>query len=186
MKISVAQKLASQGKDKEVRKELTEISDQLRLDARDVRRIIYALRPIDIENQGFLTALTKFVKEFGNVNDVEVKLAVQGDASHLPPKSETALFRLTQETLNNIRKHAQAKNVWIDLQFDDQQTATLRVRDDGCGFDLDQALVAAHQRGSVGLVQMRERAERAGGTFTIDTAPGKGTRIEVVLRTREA
>jgi len=186
MKISVAQKLAAQGKDKEVRKELTEISDQLRLDARDVRRIIYALRPIDIENQGFLTALTKFVKEFGNVNDVEVKLDVQGDASHLPPKSETALFRLTQETLNNIRKHAQAKNVWIDLQFDGQQTATLRVRDDGCGFDLDQALVAAHQRGSVGLVQMRERAERAGGTFTIDTAPGKGTRIEVVLPTREA
>ena len=186
MKISVAQKLATQGKDKEVRKELTEISDQLRRDARDVRQIIYALRPIDIENQGFLPALTKFVKEFGNVNDIEVKLNVQGDASHLPPKLETALFRLTQEALNNIRKHAQAKNVWADLSFDDQHGATLQVRDDGCGFELNPALAAAQLRGSVGLVQMRERAERAGGAFTIDTSPGKGTRIEVVLPTRES
>lgn len=186
MKISVAQKLAAQGKDKDVRKELTEISDQLRRDVRDVRRIIYALRPIDIENEGFLPALTKFVRDFGNVNELEVKFNVVGDASHLPPKLETALFRLTQEALNNIRKHAQAKNVWADLSFDEQQHASLCVRDDGGGFDLPAALLAAQQRGSVGLVQMRERAERAGGSFTIDTAPGKGTRIEIVLPTREA
>ena len=60
------------------------------------------------------------------------------------------------------------------------------MRDDGCGFELNQALAAAQLRGSVGLVQMRERAERAGGAFTIDTSPGKGTRIEVVLPTRES
>jgi signal transduction histidine kinase len=92
---------------------------------------------------------------------------------------------LTQEALNNIRKHARAKHVWITLTFDDPRAAVLHVRDDGAGFDLEQALQAARARGSVGLVQMRERAERAGGSFSIQTAPGKGTEIHVELPTRE-
>ena len=186
MKIGVAQKLLTAGKDKELRKELTEISDQLRRDAHDVRRIIFALRPLEIETQGFLPALRKFVKEYGNVNDMDIALTAQGDMSRLPPKLETALFRLTQEALNNIRKHAQAKHVWIDLALPDQRLAVLKVRDDGCGFDLEQALQAAQQRGSVGLVQMRERAERSGGTFHIQTAPGQGTLLQAQIPLREA
>jgi two-component system NarL family sensor kinase len=113
-----------------------------------------------------------------------LQLTVQGDASDLPPKMETALFRLTQEALNNIRKHAHAKHVWVELTLDDHARAVLRVRDDGAGFDLAQAAAAARTRGSVGLVQMRERAERAGGHFSIETAPGKGTQIQVELPMR--
>ena len=185
MKISVAQKLITQGKDKELRKELNEVSDQLRRDARDVRRIIFALRPLDIETEGFVPALRKFVKEFGVVNEIEIELEIQGGFERLSPKLETALFRLSQEALNNIRKHAQAKHVRIDLRLDSQHVATLRVRDDGRGFDLKQALQAAAIRGSVGLVQMQERAERAGGTFRIETLPGQGTLIEAQLPLRE-
>jgi signal transduction histidine kinase len=184
LKIGVAQKLATQGKDRELKKELNAISDQLRRDARDVRRIIFALRPVDIETLGFLAALQKFIKEFGTVHDLEIAFNVVGDCNHLPPKLETALFRLTQEALNNVRKHAQAKQVSIDLQVD-QRGASLNVRDDGLGFDLQSALAAARARGSVGIVQMRERAERAGGTFVIETAPGKGTAIRVKLPLRE-
>jgi signal transduction histidine kinase len=92
---------------------------------------------------------------------------------------------LTQEALNNIRKHAQAKHVWVDLTFDERRAATLGVRDDGRGFQVESALAAAHNRGSVGVVQMRERAERAGGTFSLESAPGKGTRIQVQLPIRE-
>ncbi|MBM3129925.1 MAG: GAF domain-containing protein [Chloroflexi bacterium] len=185
LKISAAQKLASQGKVRELHKELDEISNQLRRDMRDVRHTIFALRPLDIETEGFLPALQKFAKEFGMTTEVEVPLAVQGDASRLAPKMETALFRLTQEALNNIRKHARAKHVWIALNLDDPRAAVLDVRDDGAGFDLEKASQAARARGSVGLVQMRERAERAGGTFSITTAPGKGTQIHVELPTRE-
>lgn len=186
LKIGVAQRLATQGKDKEFRKELGEISEQLRRDARDVRRIIFALRPLDIETLGFMPALQKFAKEFGSANEIEVQFNAQGDFAHLPPKLETALFRLTQETLNNARKHAQAQHVWIELALEDRRKAILRVRDDGVGFDLPKALAAAQARGSVGLVQMRERAERAGGSFAIETAPGKGTTIQVELPVREA
>lgn len=186
LKIGVAQKLSSQGKTTDLRKELGEISDQLRHDARDVRRIIFALRPVDIETLGFMPALQKFVKEFGNANELEIQLNTLGEFSHLPAKLETAVFRLTQEALNNIRKHSQARHVQIDLTLDERHTVVLRVRDDGAGFELAPALEAAQARGSVGLVQMRERAERAGGTFSIETAPGKGACIQVELPVRES
>ena len=186
LKISVAEKLLSQGKDREVKTELRAISDQLRRDTRDVRHIIFALRPLDIESQGFLPALEGFAKEFGKANEIELQFEVAGDVSRLPPKLETALFRLTQEALNNIRKHANAKHVWINLSINNRRGAVLRVRDDGQGFDVNEALQAARARGSVGLVQMRERTERAGGVFSIETAPGKGTTIEVQLPVREA
>jgi signal transduction histidine kinase len=114
-----------------------------------------------------------------------LEFKVQGDATQLSPKLETALFRLTQEALNNIRKHAQAKHVWVDLALEERRLATLRVRDDGRGFEVERSLQAAHARGSVGLVQMRERAERAGGTFSLESAPGQGTRIQVQLPIRE-
>ena len=185
LKISAAQKLLSQNKERELQKELRDISDQLRRDMRDVRRIIFALRPLDIEAQGFQPALKKFVKEFGQANEIDLQLNVQGDTTHLSPKLETALFRLTQEALNNIRKHAHAKRVWINLTLEDNHMATLAVRDDGRGFEVEQELQAARIRGSVGLMQMRERAERAGGAFSVESALGKGTQIQVQLPIRE-
>ncbi len=185
LKLGIAQKLASQGKDKELWEELSQISEQLRRDARDVRRIIFALRPLEIESAGFLPALQRLVREFGQVNEIETHFEIKGGVGHLSPKIETALFRLVQESLNNVRKHARAKNVWVELALDDLRVAVLRVRDDGGGFDLEPTLQAARERGSVGLMQMRERAERAGGQFSIETAPGKGTTIHVALPVRE-
>jgi signal transduction histidine kinase/CheY-like chemotaxis protein len=185
MKIGVAEKLLGQGKEKELKGELREVSGQLRRDLRDVRRIIFALRPLDIEAIGFLPALQKFVKDFGQANEIETELVITGEAANLSPKLETALFRLTQEAMNNTRKHARAKHIWVALAFADN-AATLAVRDDGRGFDEMHALQAARARGSVGLMQMRERAARAGGTFELDTAPGKGTRISVALPMRES
>ncbi|MBI5300920.1 MAG: GAF domain-containing protein [Chloroflexi bacterium] len=184
MKTGVAERLLSQGKDKELKGELREVSNQLRRDLRDVRRIIFALRPLDIEAIGFLPAIQKFAKEFGAANEIDVQLETEGTWTGLSPKLETALFRLTQETLNNIRKHARAKHAWVTLALRDG-IAALTVRDDGRGFDLAQATKAARARGSVGLVQMRERAERAGGTFALETAPGKGTLIHIELPARE-
>ena len=129
---------------------------------------------------GFIPAIEKFVSDFGMANDVHVNLNIQGDASHLSPKSQSALYRLSQEALNNIRKHAEAQNVWLDLEID-TTWASLQVRDDGMGFDQIKALDAARGRGSVGILQMRERTERAGGTFDLETDVGKGTTIRLRL-----
>ncbi len=185
LKVSTAQKFLKQGEDKNLQKELREISDQLRRDADEVRRAVFALRPLDIESLGFLPALEKFVHEFGQANDIASRLDARGDASHLSPKMETALFRLTQEALNNVRKHARAKHVWVDLEFAQGRVVILQVRDDGRGFEVERVLKNAQARGSVGLKQMRERVERAGGTFTIETAPRQGTRLQMELPMRE-
>jgi signal transduction histidine kinase len=173
-------KLLHRGKRLQVEKEMEETVETLRNDVREVRRTIFALRPLDLESLGFLPALEKFTSEFGTANDIKLLFEHSGDASNLPTKMQTALFRLAQESLNNIRKHAAASNVRVDLELDNEW-ATLSVRDDGRGFDEVRALAEARRRGSVGMVQMRERAERAGGTFQIETAPGKGTQIRVKL-----
>jgi signal transduction histidine kinase/DNA-binding response OmpR family regulator len=185
LKTSAAQKLLSRADEKGLQKELREISEQLRQDAREVRRVIFALRPLNIEALGFLPALDKFVKEFAQANDIELQYEIHGDGSHLPAKLETALFRLTQEALNNVRRHAHAKHTWVELEFIDGVKARLCIRDDGRGFDVEKVLAAARERGSVGLVQMRERAERAGGTFRIESTPSAGTCVQVELPIRE-
>ncbi len=185
LKVGIALKFLEQGDGNELKKELQDISDQLRRDAREVRRVIFALRPPEIEALGFLPALQKFVREFGQSNELQTHLLMRGEVGPLSPKLETALFRLTQETLNNIRKHAGAQNAWIDLEFQAGQTVVLRVRDDGRGFEIEKALQDARARGSVGVRQMRERAERAGGKFSLESAPGAGTHIRVELPMRE-
>lgn len=184
LKVSAAIKLLGRGEERELQRELHEIADQLRQDAREVRRVIFALRPLDIESSGFLPALDKFTKEFAQANDIQVHFHVNGEFGSLPSKVETALFRLTQEALNNIRKHAHAKQAWVDLTVQGR-AAALTVRDNGRGFAVEEALRGAQARGSVGLMQMRERAERAGGTFQIDSKIGDGTCIQVELPIRE-
>lgn len=185
LKTSAAQKLLSRAEPTDLARELREITDQLRQDAREVRRVIFALRPLDIESLGFKPALEKFVKEFAQANDIDTRLEAQGDFAHLPPKLETALFRLVQEALNNIRKHARARHAWVDIDVLEGHTVVLCIRDNGRGFDVASAMKAAQARGSVGLVQMRERAERAGGTFTITSQVDEGTCIQVELPVRE-
>ena len=183
MRVQTLQTAAKLGKEIDLPKELEQLNQTLRRDVREVRQTIFALLPVEIETLGFINAIEKFVQDFGIANEIKMHLNVQGDAARLAPKSQSALYRLAQEALNNIRKHAHASNVWLDFNFDDQW-ATLVVRDDGAGFDMMKALDAARGRGSVGILQMRERTERAGGTFEIETDVGKGTRIQVKLPVR--
>jgi signal transduction histidine kinase len=96
---------------------------------------------------------------------------------------EVTLFRIVQEALHNVGKHAQASVVWIELDLDTADAVTLRIQDDGVGFD-PASLESAMRHGHVGLTQMRERVERLGGTFTLRSQPGSGTEIQVTLPVR--
>lgn len=183
MRVQTLQTATRLGKEIDLPKELEQFQQTLRRDVREVRQTIFALLPVEIETLGFLPALEKFVQDFAMANEIKIHFAVEGDATRLAPKSQSALYRLTQEALNNIRKHAHAVNVWLNLQFD-EEWANLTVRDDGQGFDMIKALDAARGRGSVGILQMRERTERAGGAFEIETDVGKGTLIHVRLPLR--
>ncbi len=159
--------------------ELDALRNLLSTNIREVRRAIFALRPVALDELGFYPALRQFTGDFGEQNQLHVNLHLTGEAVHLPASLEPMLFRLIQEALHNVAKHAQATTVWIEFKLD-EEALHLVIRDDGVGFDpaiLEQAV----RRGHVGLKQMQERVARLKGTFALHTAPGKGTEIRVVL-----
>ncbi len=147
---------------------------------RQARRSIFALRPVELDEQGFWPALRQFVREFGEQYQLHVDLRIDGPTEWLPAYLELALFRVIQESLNNVGKHAQAGMVWIELDLQSGTALTLRVRDDGVGFD-PATLSDAGLPGHFGLKQIRERVEYLHGDFCLHTRPGGGTEIAVVL-----
>jgi signal transduction histidine kinase len=140
----------------------------------EMRALIFELRPESLANEGLLAALERQAQLLRARN----KLKVETDWGEEPPLSMTlkeTLYRVTQEATNNIAKHADAKNVTIQLQQQDGRV-TLEIQDDGRGFD-----VKNNFPGHLGLRSMRERIEQAGGSFTIESQPGKGTCVKAVL-----
>ena len=160
--------------------ELDNLRELLGRNIREVRRSIFALRPVALDELGFYPALRQFIAEFGEQNQLYVDLRIEGAAEQLPPFLELVLFRIIQESLNNVGKHAQAQTVWIELNLESPGTVTLSVRDDGVGFD-PATLGQMAQRGHLGLKQMRERVENLRGTFELHSQPGSGTEIHIVL-----
>jgi PAS domain S-box-containing protein len=154
----------------------------LREQIRDVRRSIFALRPLALDELGFTLALQQFVQDFGQQNQLHIDLQIHGESEHLPSLLEPVLFRIVQEALNNVRKYADARSVWIELGLKEADSLTLVIQDDGKGFDLS-VLEEATRYGHLGLRQMRERVEELDGSLAIASRPGHGTRIRVQLPT---
>lgn len=163
-----------------LRLELSAIKEGLREAIRGVRRSIFALRPLELERLGFVPALRKFSEGFGEQNGLSIQLSVVGDETALPSQLEPPLFRAVQEALNNVGKHAGADNVWIDLDLGGPDLVALTVRDDGREFDTS-LLPDAPLKGHRGVAQMREKMMSLGGSFSVESAPGCGTRLEIEL-----
>jgi PAS domain S-box-containing protein len=164
----------------EMHAELDALRELLRQKIRDVRRSIFALRPVALDELGFFPALRRFVSDFGEQNQLYVELHVLGPEGSLLPSLEPVLFRIVQEALNNVGKHAYASTAWVGLDLRADDSVTLTVRDNGVGFDpaiLDQAV----RRGHLGLKQMGERVEGLEGTLLLKSEAGQGTEIRVVL-----
>lgn len=101
-----------------------------------------------------------------------------GAAARVSPDKQGALFYIAEEAVNNARKHAAAENIWVRLSSDGE-ALVLKVEDDGVGFNVGAVDATYAQRGSLGMVTMRERAELVDGTFILQSSEGEGTRIEV-------
>jgi signal transduction histidine kinase len=146
----------------------------------DLRRAIFALRPVDLEALGFFPALTQLVDDFGDQNQLLAQLDVSGPPDALPATYELPLFRIIQEGVNNIGQHAHASSVLVRLAVDAADGVTLSVLDNGRGFDPGQLGPADHP-GHFGLRQMRERILDLGGTLDIRSAIGQGTELLITL-----
>jgi signal transduction histidine kinase len=142
-----------------------------------VHKIIFDLRPSVLDDLGLLSAMRWYAQNRLEPLGVKTRLEVTGEERPLPPEIEITLFRVAQEAMTNIARHAEAKQVLITVEFQDG-TISFEVEDDGRGFD--PAVRVAHPAGlGVGLMGMRERVELIGGKFELDSRPHGGTHIRV-------
>lgn len=173
LKLEAARKLA-EGSD------LTSRFDEIQLDAKSIDEgldfLAWELRPASLDDLGLVAALEKYVNEWTHYAETAAQFIAQ-----IPPDQrftyevETNLYRIAQEGLNNVHKHAQAKRVEVSLLRRDEQLVLL-IEDDGIGFKPDEKTSRAT---GIGLIGMQERAALIGGSMEIESAPGKGTRIFV-------
>jgi len=149
----------------------------------ELRRLISDLRPIYLEDLGFLPALEMLVQQAAAQSGGRVRLEQECVVHRLAPELELAAYRIVQEALSNALQHAQAQSIVVQVRCD-LEALTVSVTDDGVGFTLPQRPDLLTQAGHFGLVGMRERATLLGGTLQIHSAPAEGTRVTVRLPSR--
>lgn len=159
----------------QMQSELDQTEKTLDATIQEIRRSIYALRPLALGEMDFLPALHRYIADFNEQQETYVTLHIALGDDPLPADLELPLFRVIQEGLNNIAQHARASLAWVELAVSGDRDVTLTVRDNGLGFDV--AAVAGN--GRLGLLQMRERVETAGGHLTLTSWPGQGTEIQI-------
>jgi PAS domain S-box-containing protein len=147
----------------------------------NLRRLARGLHPSILDDLGLAVALTRYATDYAQSYRIIVNVHTEGlDSCRLPSPVETALYRIMQETLTNIARHAAAKTVRIALTCQPLGVQMI-VEDDGCGFDVETTLRTSTASGHLGLFGMCERAMLLRGSLTINSTPGKGTTISVQI-----
>jgi two-component system, NarL family, sensor histidine kinase UhpB len=147
----------------------------------DVRRYSHDLRPVVLEHQGLLAALEQVADDYNKLGQLTIEVNVAGEEPQLGENIKLGFFRIAQEALNNIRKHANASQANIDIRFLDHRLEMI-VRDNGTGFDVQEAAVRSGGKGSLGLMSMQERASLIGAKFKIESKPGAGTAVKAEVK----
>jgi len=142
---------------------------------REMRLLIFELRPPVLEQEGLVAALESRLETVEERSGLKTEFVVEGDG-RLPPDAEEGLYRIAQEALNNALKHAQARHITVNLRLE-EQAVILEITDDGIGFDT----TTAREQGGLGLPGMEERATRLGARLTVKSQPGEGTIVKVKL-----
>lgn len=164
--------------------ELRKVEEMARQTTKEIRHMLFTLRPLILESQGLAVALHQFAQKVRDTHGQEVWVdAEPDDAGRLNGEQQGLLFYIAEEAVTNACKHAAAENVWIRL-LDNSEVITLEVEDDGVGFNVGAVDAHYEQRGSLGMVTMRERAELLDADFQIHSEEGQGTLIRVSLAPR--
>jgi signal transduction histidine kinase len=183
-RVEMAQKLVTKDPARAVER-LARVREMLASTVENVRRFSRDLRPIYLEDLGFIPALEMLARPRAGIPEVDrraipsVSLTATGSVRRLPPDVELAAYRIVQEALNNAFQHAQATQIWVNVRFEEQHLV-LSVRDDGQGFQPPTLPDALARRGHFGLMGIQERALLYGGDMAIHSAPGEGA--EVIVR----
>ncbi len=168
----IAERILDQGKIEEAKEELRSLKDTVRMTLGEVRKIIFDLRPMALDDLGIVPTLRKYMEDFSQRSQIEAELITLGREERLPSSVGVVIFRLIQEAMNNAGKHSQAQNLQVKLEFG-SELITGMVKDDGVGFDhIDQTGMP-----QFGIMGMKERINLLDGKLDIHSHKGKGTRV---------
>lgn len=172
-------RLSDHNRVQEALTELGDLKEMIRASLTEVRRIIYDLRPMALDDLGLVPTLKKYLKNMEEHSNISIPFRVFGLEKRLPSNLEVALFRLTQEAVQNAVKHSKANQITVKIEFH-RNLIHLIVQDDGIGFDTEEK-----KEGSFGLLGMRERIELLNGDIAISSQSKKGTIITMQIPLNE-
>ncbi len=162
------------------REELERIEDLAHRTVKEIRSMLFALRPIVLTSEGLVAALQQQARNIKENDGLPVAINTDQYRDCLDLEVQGAVFNILAEALNNARKHAEASRVWIRLVAEDDLFLA-EVIDNGHGFDVEAVEENYEKRGSMGLLNLREQAERLGGNLKIESVPRRGTRITLLI-----
>ncbi|HQF63451.1 MAG TPA: GAF domain-containing sensor histidine kinase [Anaerolineaceae bacterium] len=183
MRINITRKLLEQNP-AEAANELVRIEDLARRTTQEIRHMLFTLRPLALESEGLTAALKLMADKMHDTYQQNVTIDVdESVANQFDLGRQTVIFYLAEEAVNNARKHAQAAEIRVRLHPLAQapDMALLEVADNGVGFDVQSVMGSYERRGSLGMVNLQERAELVNGRLNIQSAAGKGTRVQIVI-----
>lgn len=185
MRLSILRKrLESGATNGQVTEELKQIEALARRTTEEIRHMLFTLRPLILESEGLIPALQVMCEKMWALYQQKVTLDTDPDVvKRLDPNRQTVIFYIIEEAVNNARKHAEASEIRVRIRFlpREQEIAFVEIADNGKGFDPKEVEMNYEHRGSLGMVNLRERTELLNGLLYIDSAPGKGTRVYVVI-----
>ncbi len=168
----------------DVRDRVATSKELIRHTMEQLKLLIYDLRPAMLDDLGLLPALRWYIQSHLGGSELIVEVDFEGAGERIAAETETALYRIAQESLANVIKHAGATRVSVHLEIQPGY-ASFAVHDDGVGFDPDEVLADPGERYGLGLLSIRERAELLGGTVNIVSSHDGGTHVYVVVPLRE-
>lgn len=164
-----------------VKQELVDLKQQVRNGLEEVRKIIFNLRPMALDDLGLIPTLRKYVQDYEEKYKIRTKFELVGRETRLPPAMEVAIFRLIQEAFSNVYKHAKATFVFLEMTFQ-KHMVKITVQDNGEGFAVEKIEAKIAGSGNhFGLMGMRERVELLEGRMEIESKPNVGTKISMIV-----
>jgi signal transduction histidine kinase len=162
--------------------ELEKIEELARRTSKEIRHMLFTLRPLVLESQGLVAALQSIAETTHETYLHHIQVQVdESILKNMEIGKQSVIFYIVEEAITNARKHAKAANIWIRFNPYGEEIALLEIQDDGIGFDVASVTRAYDQRGSLGMVNLRERAELVNGVLNLQSEPGKGTRVQVYI-----
>ncbi len=162
--------------------ELYRTEEMARRTTQEIRHMLFTLRPLVLSSEGLTAALESMADKMRETYSQNVIIESDEELVYsLEMSVQTVIFNVAEEAVNNARKHARADHIWVRVKRLQKDLAFLEIEDDGKGFDVKEVFDDYESRGSLGMVNMRERAELVRGLFHIESDPKTGTTIQIVI-----